>query len=711
MAQRRTHPAPLQGGEFLTDNSLLRFPSRRRRCCITMGASTVWGRRDMATEERFRAYVELIEALLACEQGQEAEILQANFEWVDAGLVATMRERAAALLAEGEENNGRWLNHFAEQVESALASLPSLEGSGVGNLLRSASTLLNRLVGHSSDELAQTPPGGDEQEYLNFLQQLMQSITENEGNQERVYPLLQANLGLIDNTLAQLIQGWGQQTLSQTAPEEQREVGAFFYEIGQIFYGFDGGNPKVNMTLAVISYELCAATGRQLGLERDLSTILTNLGNAYQIQAQLGINPQENLTSAIGAYQEAAQIVRQPGLERDLSSTLTNLGVAYLTQAQLGINPAENLSAAIGTYQEAAQIRRQPGLERDLSQTLNNLGIAYRNQAELGINPQENLTSAIGAYQEAAQIRRQPGLERDLSQTLNNLGNAYKTQAELGINPQENLTSAIGAYQEAAQIRRQPGLERDLSGTLTNLGNAYLTQAQLGINPQENLTSAMVAYEEAAQILRQPGLERDLSTTLTCLGIAQLIALSVAETPQARVHYLEQASQALEEAESLWRLRPFGPSLLQRHILPQKLIAGREMVQKGNWQQGLKTLQSCLDPIQKLEDPPLYAQALYEMGRAQEMLSDWASARLYYRDGLRYFTDLDDRAGQAKCRQGLGSALASQGYLDKGLTELKAALCLYQDLEDGAGQAQAQKLIESIQTVQQRQPTLPASIP
>ncbi|MFN5514060.1 MAG: hypothetical protein ACK5CA_04735 [Cyanobacteriota bacterium] len=484
-----------------------------------MGASTVWGRRDMATEERFRAYVELIEALLACEQGQEAEILQANFEWVDAGLVATMRERAAALLAEGEENNGRWLNHFAEQVESALASLPSLEGSGVGNLLRSASTLLNRLVGHSSDELAQTPPGGDEQEYLNFLQQLMQSITENEGNQERVYPLLQANLGLIDNTLAQLIQGWGQQTLSQTAPEEQREVGAFFYEIGQIFYGFDGGNPKVNMTLAVISYELCAATGRQLGLERDLSTILTNLGNAYQIQAQLGINP------------------------------------------------------------------------------------------------------------------------------------------------------------------------------------------------QENLTSAMVAYEEAAQILRQPGLERDLSTTLTCLGIAQLIALSVAETPQARVHYLEQASQALEEAESLWRLRPFGPSLLQRHILPQKLIAGREMVQKGNWQQGLKTLQSCLDPIQKLEDPPLYAQALYEMGRAQEMLSDWASARLYYRDGLRYFTDLDDRAGQAKCRQGLGSALASQGYLDKGLTELKAALCLYQDLEDGAGQAQAQKLIESIQTVQQRQPTLPASIP
>lgn len=133
----------------------------------------------MATEERFQAYVELIEALLACEQGRESGIIQANFEWVDAGLVATMREVAAALLAEGEENNGRWLNHFAEQVESALASLPSSEGSGVGQSLeRSGQT-------SSANEARQ-------QAYLELIQALFQC----ESGQEPAR--LEANAELVD---------------------------------------------------------------------------------------------------------------------------------------------------------------------------------------------------------------------------------------------------------------------------------------------------------------------------------------------------------------------------------------------------------------------------------------------------------------------------------------------------------------------------------
>ncbi|MDT9313893.1 MAG: hypothetical protein P5701_26515, partial [Limnospira sp. Paracas R14] len=90
-------------------------------------------------------------------------------------------------------------------------------------------------------------------------------------------------------------------------------------------------------------------------------------------QAEMGINPAAHLESAITAYDEAAGIRRRLGLDKDLSSTLNNLGVARLTQAEMGINPAAHLESAITAYDEAAGIRRRLGLDKDLSSTLNNL--------------------------------------------------------------------------------------------------------------------------------------------------------------------------------------------------------------------------------------------------------------------------------------------------------------------------------------------------
>ncbi|MEA5517411.1 hypothetical protein [Limnoraphis robusta] len=45
-------------------------------------------------ENRVQAYVKLIKALLNCDSGEETEILQANSELVDAGLVDVMQQVA-----------------------------------------------------------------------------------------------------------------------------------------------------------------------------------------------------------------------------------------------------------------------------------------------------------------------------------------------------------------------------------------------------------------------------------------------------------------------------------------------------------------------------------------------------------------------------------------------------------------------------------------
>ncbi|MBD2544779.1 CHAT domain-containing protein [Planktothricoides raciborskii] len=311
-----------------------------------------------------------------------------------------------------------------------------------------------------------------------------------------------------------------------------------------------GEQPSANLQKAIAVYDEAAKIRRKLGLEKDLSRTLNNLGNAYRNQAELGEQPSANLQKAIAAYDEAANIFRKLGLEKDLSTTLTNLGVAYLTQAQLGEQPSENLQKAIAAYDEAAKIRRKLGLEEDLSSTLTNLGVAYLTQAELGEQPSANLQKAIAAYDEAAKIRRELKLEKDLSSTLTNLGSAYLTQAQLGEQPSANLQKAIAAYDEAAKISRKLGLEKDLSSTLTGLGVAYQTQAELGEQPSANLQKAIAFYDEAAKIRRELKLEKDLSSTLTNLGSAYLTQAQLGEQPSAN---LQKAIAACDEAAKIFR--------------------------------------------------------------------------------------------------------------------------------------------------------------
>ena len=187
------------------------------------------------------------------------------------------------------------------------------------------------------------------------------------------------------------------------------------------------------------------------------------------------------MSEALCSYKEAEQRLRQLGLERDLSSTLNNLGNAYRTRAELGINPAENLSEAIHSYQEAAQIRRQLGLEYDLSRVLNNLGVAYETRAELGINPVENLSEAINFYREALTIIKPEVSPADCFKLGKNLGNIGWQQ--------ENWLLAVEGYHQALQ-----GIEQSRHWATSRKGKQEaLTQA---LNFYERLVISAIKTDQ-----------------------------------------------------------------------------------------------------------------------------------------------------------------------------------------------------------------------
>lgn len=61
-------------------------------------------RHRVMNEERIQAYVNLIQALLSCPNGEEPQILQDNLELLDLGFVQVCEAVAAGLAEEGKQN-------------------------------------------------------------------------------------------------------------------------------------------------------------------------------------------------------------------------------------------------------------------------------------------------------------------------------------------------------------------------------------------------------------------------------------------------------------------------------------------------------------------------------------------------------------------------------------------------------------------------------
>ena len=65
-------------------------------------------------EARLQAYLNLIEQLLACADGEEPNILQANQELIDPEFLQVMENYATGLEQQGNNNPVAWLRNIAQ---------------------------------------------------------------------------------------------------------------------------------------------------------------------------------------------------------------------------------------------------------------------------------------------------------------------------------------------------------------------------------------------------------------------------------------------------------------------------------------------------------------------------------------------------------------------------------------------------------------------
>lgn len=76
------------------------------------------------TQERQNQYFDLIDRLLGCPNGQEPEILTAQPELIDVGLIQTMLQVAIVFVHQGNEEGANFLIHVARELSKELGLYP-----------------------------------------------------------------------------------------------------------------------------------------------------------------------------------------------------------------------------------------------------------------------------------------------------------------------------------------------------------------------------------------------------------------------------------------------------------------------------------------------------------------------------------------------------------------------------------------------------------
>ncbi|MFM6073627.1 MAG: hypothetical protein ACKPB9_18905, partial [Dolichospermum sp.] len=154
---------------------------------------------------------------LSCNNGDEPRILQENLELLDEGLVQTMVAVAQQYGEAGNENEAQFLMNMAQQLAQALGLLDN----------------------------ATTESENTSDEYLNFLIETLQKISENP-NPQVIYPFWEQKLDKLNDNLVRILDSWARERLTQVTLEEAEYIAEVIFYFSNLIQQFPLGNISAN---------------------------------------------------------------------------------------------------------------------------------------------------------------------------------------------------------------------------------------------------------------------------------------------------------------------------------------------------------------------------------------------------------------------------------------------------------------------------------
>ncbi len=426
------------------------------------------------------AYLPLIQQLLSCPSGEEAQILQDNSQLLDAGFLQACEAVAVTLAQQGNENGARFLRNIASQVAEFL--------------------------GMGEEEDSDNSEGGNPQEYLRFIAELLE-IEENYNGLAAVYPILKQRQHLLNARFAKILQQVASNLIAEY-PEEIEEMVAHIENLSIHISDFPLGRRANNIEIAITGYQI-VVNNREAGSEKWAQT-QNNLANAYS--NRIKGEKAENIELAIASYINALSVYTRDAFPEASAQTQNNLAIAY--SDRIRGEKAENIELAIECYTASLEVYTRDAFPQDWAGTQNNLANAYSNS--IRGEKVQNIELAIASYTNALEVRTRDAFPEGWALTQNNLANAYyfRIRGEKA----DNIELAITSYTNALEVRTRDAFPEAWATTQNNLANAYCERIRG--EKADNIELAIASFTNALEVRTRDAFPEQWAQTQNNLATA-----------------------------------------------------------------------------------------------------------------------------------------------------------------------------------------------
>ena len=434
-------------------------------------------------EQRQQAYFNLIQTLIQCPDGTEADILKAHPELVDAGLVMMLHDVAQMMTEQQDADSVAtidWLTSFASELATDLGLDPE-----------------------SSMEV-QLDSG------LNFLLTTFQAIAESNSNPKVIYPLFRDNLPQLDESLIPILVTWHQAKFDEVDEDSRQFFAAVLNAFANLIQQFPLGSRIANLEIAIACYQLALEVYTRAAYPEDWARTQMNLAVAHsdRIRGERAAN----LEMAIACYRLSLEFYSRAAFPEDWARTQMNLAVAY--SDRIRGSRAKNLEESLVCYQLALDVYTRDAYPEDWARTQMNLAIAYSNR--IHGDRAANLEEAIASSQLALEVRTREAYPEQWAVTQLNLAVAYQTR--IRGDRAANLEESISCYRMALEVYTRAAYPEQWATTQMNLANAYGNRIQG--DRAANLEESLACYRIALEIHTRAAYPEQWATTQNNLAKA-----------------------------------------------------------------------------------------------------------------------------------------------------------------------------------------------
>ena len=400
--------------------------------------------------------------------------MASNPDLVDAGLVSELLGVAEELEQENDLeliSTIKWLKNFAEQLSQAL-------------------------------ELTSPSPPERSDSRFNFLMSVLQAVADSQGNRQVVYPLLQANLPLLDEALIPILTTWYQSRLIEVDEDGKKFFAAVLVNFAILIQRFPLGSRLINLEIAIACYYLALEVFTRVAYPADWAATQSNLATAYQ--TRIRDERAENLEEAIACYRLALEVYARDAYPEQWAKTQNNLATAY--RNRIRDERAENLEIAISCNRLALEVLTRDAYPVDWARTQMNLANAY--QTRIRDERAENLEEAIACYRLALEVFIRAADPEMWAMTQNNLANVYQNRI-WGVRA-ENLEESIACCRLALEVYTRDAYPEAWAGRQNNLGIALIDR--------DRFQEAIECFQSALEIQTPQSFPIDCLITAGNLG-------------------------------------------------------------------------------------------------------------------------------------------------------------------------------------------------